>query len=48
MSNNLEIAKKHFEIGSKKLDEELYKEAEQEFVSSLNYCRKLLTFYSLL
>ncbi len=37
MSNNLEIAKKYFEIGSKKLDEELYKEAEQQFISSLNY-----------
>ena len=37
MSNNLEIAKKYFEIGSKKLDEELYEEAEQQFISSLNY-----------
>ena len=37
MSNNLDIAKKHFEVGSKKLDQELYKEAEKQFILSLNY-----------
>ena len=37
MSNNLDIAKKYFEIGSKKLDDELYVEAEQQFILSLNY-----------
>ena len=34
MSNNLDIAKKHFEVGSKKLDPELYKEAEKQFILS--------------
>ena len=37
MSNNLDIAKKHFELGSKNLDSELFLEAEKQFTLSLNY-----------
>ena len=35
--NEILKAKKYFEIGSNKLDEELFEEAEQQFISSLNY-----------
>ena len=37
MSNDLDIARKHFELGSKKFEEKLYSQAEQEFSSSLNF-----------
>ena len=37
MSNDLDIARKHFELGSKKFEEKLYSQAEKEFNSSLNF-----------